>query len=65
MLHAENNIILRRFTSLPSLLEILESKELLFSDPDNWEDENDLQILHAYKKKEVENLTSLMLHQRY
>ena len=58
-------MVLIRFTSLPWLLDVLESKELLFSDPDNWEDENDLQILHAYKKKEVENLTSLMLHQRY
>ena len=44
-------MVLIRFTSLPWLLDVLESKELLFSDPDNWEDENDSQILHAYKEK--------------
>jgi hypothetical protein len=60
MLHAENDMILRRFTSLPWLLDVLESKELLFSDPDNWEDENDSQILHSYReKKKLKTLQAL------
>ncbi|MHB0898030.1 MAG: hypothetical protein ACYC1A_10825 [Spirochaetales bacterium] len=53
-------MILRRFTSLPLLLDILESSELQFSDPRYWEDKNDSEILKAYKdKKKLKTLFAL------
>jgi hypothetical protein len=42
---------LRRYTTLPFLLDILETKKLTLSDPAWWEDKNDYAYLELYKHK--------------
>lgn len=42
---------LRRYTTLPFLLDILENKRLTLSDPAWWEDKNDYAYLELYKAK--------------
>ena len=37
-----------RFTSFGSLLRLLETKSLTFSDPANWADRNDIHVLNEY-----------------
>lgn len=46
-----NNGILRRYTSLPSLLCILTKKQLTLLDPSTWDDRNDSYYLNLYTKK--------------
>ena len=43
--------ILRRYTSLPKLIDILENKKLTWSDPNHyWEDRNDRYFINEYRK---------------
>lgn len=49
---------LRRYTSLPILLDILNKKCLTLLDPGNWEDKNDSYFIECYKKKS--NLVSVL-----
>lgn len=42
---------LNRFTTLPYLLEMLDRKRLVFSNPKHWEDKNDSEVLEIYKNK--------------
>jgi hypothetical protein len=42
---------LNRFTTLPVVLDMLMNKHLVFSNPKNWDDKNDSEILEIYKKK--------------
>ena len=46
-----NAKILRRYTSLPVLLNILNNKKLTLLDPQSWEDKNDSYYLNLYKNK--------------
>jgi hypothetical protein len=41
---------LNRFTTLPVLLDMLENRHLVFSDPKFWDDENDTELLKIYQK---------------
>jgi hypothetical protein len=41
---------LNRFTVLPVLLDMLINKHLVFSDPKNWPDKNDSEILEIYEE---------------
>ena len=43
--------LLRRYTSLPNLLYILNQKCITLSDPENWDDHNDSYFIRLYKKK--------------
>ena len=43
--------MLRRYTSLPSLLDLLVTKELTLLTPDSWDDKNDAFYLQQYKEK--------------
>jgi len=44
-------IILKRYTTLPVLLDLLKRKRLVLLDPASWEDKNDSAILLEYKKR--------------
>jgi hypothetical protein len=53
-------ITLRRYTSLPFLLDILHEKRLPLLDPATWEDKNDSYYLKLYKKeKGLESLLAI------
>ncbi|HEY5345954.1 MAG TPA: DUF2971 domain-containing protein [Verrucomicrobiae bacterium] len=41
---------LSRFTTLPFLLDILINEHLVFSDPKNWPDKNDSEIIEIYEQ---------------
>ena len=43
-------ISLRRYTTLPFLLDILNKKCLTLLDPKNWEDKDDSYYIELYKK---------------
>ncbi|MFT3782234.1 MAG: hypothetical protein QM790_09485 [Nibricoccus sp.] len=43
--------ILKRYTTLPVLLDLLKRKGLVLLDPASWEDRNDAEILLEYKKR--------------
>ncbi len=43
--------LLKRYTSLPVLLDILSNKKLTLLDPKSWEDQNDSYYLNLYKEK--------------
>lgn len=43
---------LRRYTSLPALIEILSSKKITLLDPGLWDDKNDAYFMAQYKNKE-------------
>lgn len=48
---------LNRFTTLPILLDLLGRRKLVFTNPENWEDKNDVEILESYKyKKRLKSL---------
>lgn len=50
-------IRLKRFTTLPVLLDFLQRKKLVLLDPKLWDDRNDSEIILEYKKrKELKNL---------
>ncbi len=42
---------LRRYTSLFSLLDILENKRITFLNPENWDDKNDYYFINKYRDK--------------
>jgi len=46
-----NHQILRRYTSLPVLLDVLSNKKITLLDPQSWEDKNDSYYLNLYKEK--------------
>ena len=46
-----SNISLRRYTSLPFLLDLLHNRRLALLDPATWEDRNDAFYLEKYKEK--------------
>lgn len=51
---------LRRYTTLPYLLDILYNKRLALLDPSTWEDKNDSYYLDLYKtKKKLKSLLAL------
>jgi hypothetical protein len=43
--------LLRRYTKLPFLLDILQKNKLFFRNPVSWEDKNDAYFLETYKKR--------------
>jgi len=43
--------MLRRYTTLPSLLDLLVTKHLTLLTPDSWDDKNDAFYLQQYKDK--------------
>lgn len=50
-------IRLKRFTTLPVLLDFLQRKKLVLLDPQLWDDRNDSEIILEYKKrKDLKNL---------
>lgn len=56
--------VLKRYTSLPSLLGILSTKSITLLDPESWEDRNDAYYLGIYKeKKELKSVLALCLSQ--
>lgn len=55
---------LRRYTTLPNLLDILITSEITFSNPDNWDDKNDQYGMKIYKdKKALKTLLALCFTQ--
>lgn len=51
---------LKRFTTLPVLLDFLQRKKLVLLDPKLWDDRNDSEIILEYKKrKNIKNLFAL------
>lgn len=53
---------LRRYTSLVSLLHILQNKKLTLLDPSGWDDRNDRYYMEVYKKRrELQTLVALCL----
>lgn len=51
---------LKRYTTLPILLDYLERKKLVLLDPSKWEDKNDSEVIGSYKKKaKIKNLLAL------
>jgi hypothetical protein len=53
-----SEISIRRYTSLPILLDILNRKCLTLLDPQSWDDKNDSHFIMLYKKKQ--NLKSVL-----
>lgn len=52
--------VLHRYTSLISLLHILQNKKITLLNPESWEDRNDSAFISNYKKKrELNNLLAL------
>jgi hypothetical protein len=43
------NRFIRRYTTLPFLLDLLENKQIALLNPENWEDKNDAHYLNLYK----------------
>jgi len=51
---------LRRYTSLPQLLQILQTESLTLLDPKNWDDKNDSALIEKYcKKKKLKKVFAL------
>lgn len=49
-----------RYTSLPSALDILRTKQITFLSPNSWEDKNDIHFLNVYKaRKEIQSLHAI------
>lgn len=55
---------LNRYTTLPVLLDLLERKKLVLLDPSRWEDQNDSEVMLAYKKRtKISSLCALCFRQ--
>jgi hypothetical protein len=55
---------LRRYTNLPSLIQILSTRTLTFLDPRNWDDKNDSYFMQLYKdKRSLQTLLALCFSQ--
>ncbi len=51
---------LRRYSDLPSLIHMLETKTITFLNPENWDDRNDSYFMSLYKrKKKLETLLAV------
>lgn len=51
---------LKRYTTLPVLLDVLKRKKLALLKPDTWEDRNDVEFMKVYKaRRKVESLYAL------
>ncbi|QMM96852.1 DUF2971 domain-containing protein [Citrobacter freundii] len=60
-----NNGMLRRYTSIPSLLCILTNKQLTLLDPATWDDKNDSHYLSVYtQKKKLKRTLALCLSEK-
>lgn len=60
-----NNGMLRRYTSIPSLLCMLTKKQLTLLDPATWDDKNDSYYLSLYtKKKNLKRTLALCLSEK-
>ena len=56
--------VLRRYSDLPSLIHILQSRSVTLLDPRNWEDKNDIFFLSQYKeRKSLRTLLALCFSQ--
>ncbi len=56
----QRTTLLRRYTNLPSLFDILENKRITLLDPSTWDDKNDSYFLHQYKvKKQLKTILGL------
>lgn len=53
-----NAIVLRRYTSLPSVLHLLREKQIVLLSPATWDDRNDRFFMNRYK--EEKNLKTLL-----
>ena len=52
--------VLRRYTSLPSLLHILQNKQITLLSPSSWDDRNDAYYMSQYKaRKKLKTLLAL------
>lgn len=47
-----NSKHLKRFTTLPVLIDLLRRKKIVLLSPEKWEDRNDAEIMLEYKKRE-------------
>ena len=47
-----NRKYLKRFTTLPVLIDLLRRKKIVLLSPEKWEDRNDAEIMLEYKKRE-------------
>ncbi|MEO3402834.1 hypothetical protein AAFN85_02965 [Mucilaginibacter sp. CAU 1740] len=55
---------LKRYTTLPILLDMLDRKKLTLLTPDLWDDKNDSAVIHAYKsRKAIKSLHAVCLSQ--
>lgn len=45
------SLLLSRFTTIPVLIDMLESRRIVLLDPDRWEDRNDSRILAHYREQ--------------
>ena len=55
---SEDRLFLRRYTSLPVLVDMLHHRRVTLVDPERWPDKNDTAFLEAYKEKR--NLKTLV-----
>jgi len=56
--------VLRRYTSLPILLDLLAERRLVFVNPSTWDDKNDSYYLELYRKKRrLKSLLAVCLSQ--
>ena len=61
----ENNEKLRRYTTLPILLDMLANRHITLLDPSSWEDRNDSFFLETYRtKKKLKTLLALCFTMR-
>lgn len=49
--HQNNQAVLRHYTSLSSLIHMLQQKKITLRSPENWDDKNDVYVLQRYKEK--------------
>lgn len=51
---------INRFTTIPVLFDLIRRKRLVLMDPELWEDKNDTELMHEYKRRrQVKNLFAL------
>jgi hypothetical protein len=56
---------LNRYTSLPFLLDILQSKTLTMKNPELWEDKNDSYFIKLYKQKSLKETVLVLCFVEY
>src|SRR5690606_32494246 len=56
----DNPRILRRYTDLTSVIDVLVRKSITLLDPDTWDDKNDTHYMSAYKsQKKLKSLKAI------